>query len=72
MTTVATVLAAGGVQTFGSLVGFLLAILIGWGCSRIAASKGRGSVTWFFLGFFFTLIALVVIALLPSKNRSYA
>jgi multisubunit Na+/H+ antiporter MnhE subunit len=64
-----TLLAAGGIQTFGSVIGFVLAILIGYACSVIATNKRRGRVLWFILGFFFTLIALIVIALLPSKRR---
>ena len=65
----ALVLAAGGIRTFGSIIGFLLAILIGYACSKIASSKDRGSVLWFILGFFFTIIALIVILILPSKRR---
>ncbi len=61
-------LAAGGINVFGSLVGFLLAILIAYACSKIAASKGRGPVLWAILGFFFTILSLIVIALLPSKR----
>ena len=68
----ATMLAAGGVRTFGSLFGFLLAIVIGFGCSKVAAAKGRGTTLWFVLGFLFTIVALIVIALLPSKRSSYA
>jgi hypothetical protein len=64
----ALVLAAGGIRTFGSFLGFLLALLIGFASSRIAAAKGRGHVIWFIVGFFFTLVALIVIALLPSKR----
>ena len=63
------VLAAGGIATFGSLLGFIVAILIGYVCSRIANSKGRGTTLWAILGFFFTLIALIVILILPSKRR---
>lgn len=65
---IATVLAAGGLRTFGSLVGFLLAVLVAYGCSAIARSKGRSGVVWGILGLFFTLIALLVIVLLPRKN----
>jgi hypothetical protein len=64
----ATVLAAGGVRAFGSLIGFILAILIAYACASIARSKGRSSVVWGILGFFFTLIALLIIALLPRKD----
>jgi multisubunit Na+/H+ antiporter MnhE subunit len=62
-------LAAGGIQTFGSLIGFILALLIGYASGSIAKGKGRSRTLWFILGFFFTLIALIVIALLPSRRR---
>jgi ABC-type maltose transport system permease subunit len=64
----AVLFAAGGISTFGSIIGFLIAILIGYACSRIARTKGRGTTLWFILGFFFTLISLIVIALLPRKR----
>jgi hypothetical protein len=62
------VLAAGGVRTFGSLIGFVIAILIGYACASIARSKGRSSTLWGILGFFFTIIALIIIAILPRRN----
>jgi len=49
-------------------VGFVLSILIAFACGAIARSKGRHSVGWTILGFFFSLIALLVIAVLPRKN----
>jgi multisubunit Na+/H+ antiporter MnhE subunit len=64
----AVLFAAGGISTFGSIIGFLIAILIGYVCSRIARTKGRGTTLWFILGFFFTIISLIVIALLPKKR----
>lgn len=50
------------------LILFLVAIPIvcAFGCYRIALSKGRGAGLWGVLGFFFGLIALLIIALLPS------
>jgi hypothetical protein len=63
-----SVLAAGGISTFGSLIGFIIAILIAYACASIARSKGRSPVVWGILGFFFTLIALVIIVLLPRRN----
>ena len=62
------VLAAGGIRTFGSLIGFVLAILIGYACASIAGGKGRSRTAWGILGFFFTLIALLIIALLPRRD----
>jgi hypothetical protein len=63
-----SVLAAGGISTFGSLISFILAILIAYACSSIARSKGRSPVVWGILGFFFTLITLIIIVLLPRRN----
>lgn len=37
-------------------------------CVYIARSKGRGPVLWGVLGFFFSLITLIVLLLLPHKN----
>ena len=62
------VLAAGGISVFGSFGGLILAVLIAYACSKIAEIKGRGRTLWAILGFFFTIVALIVIALLPSKR----
>jgi hypothetical protein len=40
-----------------------------YACSTIAASKGRSSLLWGFLGLVFGLLALIVIAILPRKDR---
>jgi len=64
----ALILAAGGFSTFGSVIGFIVAVAIGYGCSRIARSKGRGPILWFVLGFFFTIISLIVILVLPKRR----
>jgi hypothetical protein len=37
-------------------------------CVYIARSKGRGPVLWGVLGFFFSLITLIVLLVLPHKN----
>jgi energy-coupling factor transporter transmembrane protein EcfT len=55
---------------------FIIAIwvLFAFICSKIAKRKGRNPVTWFYLGFFFGLLGLIIIALLPSRhfqNLSY-
>jgi hypothetical protein len=63
---VTTVLA----NTVGSVVGFLLWILIMVWIYNIAKRKGRHAVGWLILGFFFSLITLVVVALLPSKRTT--
>lgn len=37
-------------------------------CAIIAENKGRSTVGWFFLGFFFGVIALIVIATAPNSK----
>ena len=66
-----SVLAAGGSTVFGYLIGLVIAIIFAIICHRIAVSKGRGPILWAVLGFFFPLIALIVIALLPRKTPMY-
>lgn len=39
-------------------------------CACIANSKDRSTIGWFILGFIFGIIALIIVALLPSlKGR---
>lgn len=37
-------------------------------CAFIASSKGRSGIGWFFLGFFFPLIGLILILVLSDLN----
>jgi uncharacterized membrane protein YjjP (DUF1212 family) len=65
---VATLFASSNGGTFiGGLIGFVLWILVMVWIYNIAKRKGRHAVGWVVLGFFFSLIALLVVALLPSK-----
>jgi hypothetical protein len=50
--------------TLSIIVSIICAIV----CYRIAIGKGRGPALWAILGFFFSIIALIIIAVLPSKN----
>jgi uncharacterized membrane protein YoaK (UPF0700 family) len=52
--------------TYG--IGLIVSIVCAVACNRIATSKGRGPVLWAILGFFFTIIALIIIALLPRRS----
>jgi hypothetical protein len=56
----------GGV--FGGVIGFILWILIMVWIYNIARRKGRHAVLWTILGFFFSLITLIIVLLLPSKR----
>ena len=53
-----------------SLIGLAIALLIAYVCYRIAEGKGRRGVLWGVLGFFFPLIVLIVVLLVPSKVPS--
>ena len=43
-------------------------IIFGIVCGYIANEKGRSAGTWAILGFFFGLIALLIIVCLPDRN----
>jgi hypothetical protein len=57
-------------SAIGGLIGFLLWIVIMVWIYNIARRKGRHAVGWTILGFFFSLIALIVLLLLPSKRTT--
>ena len=63
-------LASNGGSFIGGLLGFVIWILIMVWIYNIAKRKGRHAVGWLILGFFFSLITLIVIALLPSKRTT--
>ena len=54
-----------GVWTVGCLLWLAFGIC---GCALIAMGKERSPIIWGFLGFWFGLIAMVVVALLPHKR----
>ena len=50
------------------LIKFLMACVFGGICAGIASSKGRNTVGWFFIGFFFSCIGLIIILCLSNLN----
>ena len=58
------------VGALGGIIGFILWILVMVWIYNIAKRKGRHALGWVILGFFFWLIALLVVALLPSKRTT--
>ncbi len=66
----ATFAVSSGAQFFGGIIGFVLWILVMAWIYNIAKRKGRHAVGWVILGFFFWLLALVLVALLPSKRTT--
>jgi membrane protein DedA with SNARE-associated domain len=53
-----------------NLIGFVIWVLVMVWIYNIAKRKGRHPLGWVILGFFFSLIALLVLALLPSKRTT--
>lgn len=61
-------LAADTPTVIGYTIGVIIWILIIAWTAAIARRKGRSSFLWGLLAFFFSLIALVLVALMPSKR----
>ncbi len=51
-----------------SLIGFIIEIAIIYFAVRIAQQKGRSAVLWGILAFFFSIIALIIVAVLPPAR----
>jgi uncharacterized membrane protein len=66
-TTLPALLMASGTSFLWSIVSFVIWVLVMVWIYNIAKRKGRHAVGWVILGFFFSLIALILVALLPSK-----
>ncbi len=54
------------------LISFVLWVLVMVWIYNIAKRKGRHAVGWVILGLFFWLLALILVALLPSKLTTEA
>jgi hypothetical protein len=54
----------------GAAVGFIIWILIIAWTAAIARRKGRSAFGWGAFAFFFSLIALLVVALMPSRQTT--
>ena len=63
-------MASSGGSFIWSLVSFALWIVIMVWIYDIAKRKGRHAVGWLILGFFFSIITLIVLLLLPSKTAT--
>jgi hypothetical protein len=49
-----------------ALMNLIIACVFGGICASIASSKGRNAVGWFFIGFFFSCIGLLIIICLSN------
>jgi len=59
-------------SSIGDVIAFLLWIVIMVWIYNIAKRKGRHALLWLIFGFFFSIIALVILLLLPSKRTTDA
>ncbi len=48
-------------------LGFFVALALALLCGYIASAKGHSGALWGILGFFFTLITLIIVLLLPNR-----
>lgn len=54
-----------GIKGIFLLIGGVIAAII---CGVIAAMKGRNPFGWGILGFFFSILTLIVVIVIPSKK----
>ena len=52
------------------LFSFIIAVIFAWICATLAARKGYSPVIFGILGFFFFIITLIVILVLPAKRNA--
>lgn len=62
------VVLAEGTNWFWGIIGFIIWILIISWTATMASRKGRSAFLWGVLAFFFSIFALIVVLLLPSKR----
>ncbi len=56
-----------GIKGIFALIGAVIAAVL---CGGIAAAKGRSAPLFAILGFFFSIITLIVVIVLPRKQRA--
>jgi uncharacterized membrane protein len=64
------IIASAAGATLWWLISFVLWVVIMVWIYNIAKRKGRHALGWLILGFFFSLITLIVVLLLPSKRTT--
>ena len=55
-----------GIKGIFVLIGGFIAAII---CGVIAATKGRSALGWGILGFFFSILTLIIVIVIPSKRK---
>ena len=49
---------------------WIILLIFGIICAAIAGSKGRSVIGWFFIGFFFGLLGLIIVLVLPNLKEA--
>lgn len=52
------------------LIYFMVMLFCIWICASVAASKGRSPLVFGILGAFFTVITLIVVLVMPARQRA--
>ena len=52
------------------IISVLVSLVFAFACAAIAGGKGRSRALFGILGFFFSLITLIVVLLVPRKTRA--
>jgi Na+/melibiose symporter-like transporter len=56
-----------GIKGIVVAIGSIIAAIV---CAVIAGMKGRNPLGWGILGLFFSILTLIVVIVIPSKNKS--
>jgi hypothetical protein len=67
-----TTAVSGTVLLITSLVSLVIWIVIIWGTVHIAGKKNRSKFGWGAFAFFFSLLALIIVAVMPVNNKPTA
>lgn len=59
-------------QTIGIATGLIISVVFAIVCASLAGGRNRSRVGWAILGFFFPVIALVVLLILGKKKPKAA
>jgi hypothetical protein len=52
------------------IVGILINLVIAYVCYRIAEGKGRNGIVYGIFGFFFSIITLIVVLVVPDRRTA--
>ncbi len=54
------------------VIQLIFMVVFGFICAAVAAGRGRSAVGWFFVGFFFSCLGLILLLVLPDPRKEEA